>query len=216
MLFRSCTWSHQQRLYNPVTGTEEANVTWQTKVTYTLRRLRRSHSLRMNPVTSSRAMMVSWTGLVFPKTAPMEMSAEAVHISATTRLYMCPLGHVCMSNTANSKGAPPTSSNWCWPSLCSTRTPFRWERWPIGSPRQPRGGWSRCCWSHIGRERSLRSQILGRQSPVHPGTLEKNQKYMMFWGKTQILWGLTSQLSVWAYQFPTATPPTPPWRTYQV
>lgn len=52
----------------------------------TLSRVWRSHSFKTNPDTSSRAMRMRWTGLVFPSTAPIEMRAEAVHISATTKL----------------------------------------------------------------------------------------------------------------------------------
>jgi len=52
----------------------------------TISRVWRSHRFRTNPDTSSRAMKTRCTGLVFPSKAPIEMRAEAAHISATTKL----------------------------------------------------------------------------------------------------------------------------------
>lgn len=59
----------------------------QEQKSLTFSRTWRSHSFRTNPDTSSRPMRTRWTGLVFPSTAPIEMRAEAVHISATTKLH---------------------------------------------------------------------------------------------------------------------------------
>ena len=45
-------------------------------------RLSRIYSLMENRVTSNMAMTSSWTGLVFPKTAPKEISTAPVQKSA--------------------------------------------------------------------------------------------------------------------------------------
>ena len=45
-------------------------------------------SLMQKVVISSRVMMRSWTGLVFPKTAPKEMSTVAVLKSALIILHV--------------------------------------------------------------------------------------------------------------------------------
>lgn len=45
-----------------------------------------SHWFSTNPVTSIRAKIRSWTGLVFPWTAPIATRVEAAHSSASIKL----------------------------------------------------------------------------------------------------------------------------------
>lgn len=60
---------------------------WESNASLTLSRVRRIHWLTTNPVTSTRAISKSWTGFVFPCTAPMATRADAAQSSASITLH---------------------------------------------------------------------------------------------------------------------------------